>query len=57
MKFPDPLAVAELILNLRNVPIPEAGNYVVEVWANKDHLLCQRRVKAAILPPPGGKQS
>ena len=57
VKFSDPLAVAELILSLRNVPIPEAGNYVVVVWANNDNLLCQRRVTAAILPAPGGKQT
>jgi hypothetical protein len=50
VKFEDPLAVAELILNLRHVPIPEAGTYEVQVVVDEDHILCQRRVRATLVP-------
>lgn len=43
--FPSPLDVVDLTMDLRNVPIPEAGSYAIQIWINQEPV-GERRIAA-----------
>jgi hypothetical protein len=49
VKFPNPVAVVDLVVDLRNVPVPGPGPYAMQVWVD-DELVGERRVVARQMP-------
>jgi hypothetical protein len=54
VSFRNPLDVAEMTVNLRGMPIPAAGTYVIEVLIAGD-VVRQRRFAAVLQTSRGGK--
>ena len=50
VEAPDPLAVAELTLGLRNLVLPKEGEYRFQLWCD-EVLLGERKISLLLLPP------
>jgi len=57
VKFQNPLDVIDLVLDLRQVPLPGAGPYAIQLRIN-DELIRERRVEVREIKPslPGGNK-
>jgi hypothetical protein len=55
VRFNSPLDVVDLTMDLRNIPIPDAGTYSVQIWAN-DQQVGERRIAAKAAQPREDKQ-
>ena len=49
IRFPGPQEIVDLTVNLRQIPIPEPGPYVVQLWMNQK-LIGERGVNAKLIP-------
>ena len=49
VKFGDPLGVIDLTVDLRGLPLKEAGNYAVQLWVNNE-MIGERRIVVQAVP-------
>jgi hypothetical protein len=49
IRFPSPLDVVDVTFDLRNVPVPEAGNYAIQILVGGT-LVGERRLVAKVIP-------